>query len=116
MGNPQTSWLPQTFVLLLSRMITSNTNSPALLSSSPFLTVCLMQTTLFFVILFFFSYIVTSFVVTCVNKAGNKSIVLVSISGMALIKDIIVQGLGEYSNSLEKIVRNWSNFRRFCKA
>ena len=116
MGNPQTSWLPQTFVLLLSRMITSNTNSPALLSSPPFLTVCLMQTTLFFVILFFFSYIVTSFIVTCVNKAGNKSIVLVSISGMALIKDIIVQGLGEYSNSLEKIVRNWSNFRRFCKA
>ena len=54
----------------------------------------------------FFSYIVTSFVVTCVKKASNKSIVLVSISGMALIKDIIVQGLGEYSNSLEKIVRN----------
>ena len=59
---------PQTFVLPLSRMMTSNTNSPALLSSSPFLPVCLMQTTLFFVILFF-SYIVTSFVVTCVNKA-----------------------------------------------
>ena len=115
MGNPQTSWLPQTFVLLLSRMITSNTNSPALLSSSPFLPVCLMQTYLFFVILFFFSYIATSFVVTCVNKAGNKSIVLVSISGMALIKDIIVQGLGEYSNSLEKILRNCSSFRRFCK-
>ena len=107
MGNPHTSWPPHTFVLLLSRMITSNTNSPALLSSSPFLPVCLMQTSLFFVILFFFfCYIVTSFVVTCVNKAGNKSIVLVSISEMALIKDIIVQGLGEYSNSLEKIVRN----------
>ena len=106
MGNPHTSWPPQTFVLLLSRMITSNTNSPAPLSSSPFLPVCLMQTSLFFVILFFFPYIVTSFVVTCVNKAGNKSIVLVSISGMALIKDIIFQGLGEYSNSLEKIVRD----------
>ena len=106
MGNPHTSWPPQTFVLLLSRMITSNTNSPTLLSSSPFLPVCLMQTSLFFVILVFFPYIVTSFVVTCVNIAGNKSIVLVSISGMALIKNIIVQGLGEYSNSLEKIVRN----------
>ena len=108
MGNPHTSWPPQTFVLLLSRMITSNTNSPALLSSSPFLAPCMPHANESFLCysVFFFSYIVTSFVVTCVNKGGNKSIALVSISGMALIKDIIVQGLGEYSNSLEKIVRN----------
>jgi len=61
---------PQTFVLPLSRMIKSNADSPALLSSSPFLPVCLMQTILFFVILFFFLiHKVTSFVVTRVNKS-----------------------------------------------
>ena len=42
----------QAYVLPLRRMITSNTESTAFLSSS-FLPVCLMQTTLFFVILFF---------------------------------------------------------------
>ena len=64
----------QAYVLPLRRMITSNTESTAFLSSS-FLPVCLMQTTLFFVILFFFyvakdmSDKVTCFVVTWVNKA-----------------------------------------------